>query len=603
MQANDVPHSTIVMPSKASAEPAEYAGDISMDNAVKQVPCDFKTMQPEKVPTKFEDDKFESAAEIEHKDARTVQVSGPEMQVELPKSTADCSGCLVSKDFTGGELEGRKQEEMGIVNEYELKMRMENIKEEKTCAIKNNGKENAEVMKSLMSFEEGEDLVKSSPVIDIKIADNVKPNLNEISFEKSGRVKMKEASNKYCSIRVKQNIGGEEDKVDETEELQLVEKVLDELVEEMDGITEETVEVCEDEQFRGSSEDEKWIGGVDWSMEKQVEEEGVHMDEDEEDEEDEEEDSETEDLAQLRQELYYVREAVQLADERFQQLQGQLEEEQLRSAQQAEEYMKQVQTLQDELSGLTEELLQVRDEGEAEIAAARDELAEVEEGAAHLRLVVAALQEEQQAEIAELQEELCWVRAELTMLRGADGKWNATRDDEKRSRGEIGELQNRNTTTSEGDANLEQQLNGFQEQLTSLELQNKVMSKEKDFLWSETQTLTNCAHELLAEEESLALPNGHLDLQLNEARRHADDTWNDYERWRAALAVCKDRRERSHRECEQLRKELALCRSGLADPPEPNDAQRPWIKRIPMAAIALAVALALLLPRLGHLFT
>uniref|UniRef100_A0A8C4QQI8 Uncharacterized protein n=1 Tax=Eptatretus burgeri TaxID=7764 RepID=A0A8C4QQI8_EPTBU len=469
MQANDVPHSTIVMLGNPSAEP-EYVADISRDHAVKQVQRDFETMESVqaetdgvgfvKVPAKFEDDEFESAAEIEHKDARRVEVSRTEMQVELPKSRGAFSGCSVDKDFTGGELE-----EMGIVNEYALQT-TENIKEETTCAIKNDGKEDADVMKPSMLVEEGENLVKSSPVTDVKIADHVEPNLNEMGFETSGRVNMEEASNKDYSAREKQNVGHEEDKVVETEEVQQVEKASEELAEEMDGIPAQTDEVCEDEQFRSSSEDEKWIVGVGWSMEKQVEEEGVNMDEDEDDEEEEDEDSETEEQVQLRQELYDARETVQLADERFQQLQGQLEEEQLRSAQQAEEYMKQVQTLQDELSGLTEELLQVRDEGEAEIAAARDEMAEAEEGAAHLRLVVAALQEEQQAEIAELQEELCWVRAELKMLRGAEGKWNATRD-EKRSPGEIEELQNLNTTTSDGDASLGQQLKGFQEQLTS----------------------------------------------------------------------------------------------------------------------------------------
>uniref|UniRef100_A0A8C4QQH9 Sarcolemmal membrane-associated protein n=1 Tax=Eptatretus burgeri TaxID=7764 RepID=A0A8C4QQH9_EPTBU len=523
MQANDVPHSTIVMLGNPSAEP-EYVADISRDHAVKQVQRDFETMESVqaetdgvgfvKVPAKFEDDEFESAAEIEHKDARRVEVSRTEMQVELPKSRGAFSGCSVDKDFTGGELE-----EMGIVNEYALQT-TENIKEETTCAIKNDGKEDADVMKPSMLVEEGENLVKSSPVTDVKIADHVEPNLNEMGFETSGRVNMEEASNKDYSAREKQNVGHEEDKVVETEEVQQVEKASEELAEEMDGIPAQTDEVCEDEQFRSSSEDEKWIVGVGWSMEKQVEEEGVNMDEDEDDEEEEDEDSETEEQVQLRQELYDARETVQLADERFQQLQGQLEEEQLRSAQQAEEYMKQVQTLQDE----------------------------------------------------------------------------------KRSPGEIEELQNLNTTTSDGDASLGQQLKGFQEQLTSLELQNKVMSKEKDFLWAETQELTNCAHELLAEEESLAPPNGHLDMQLKEARRHADDTRNDYERWRAALAECKDRHEQSRRECEHLRNELLICRTGLGAQPEPNDAQTPWIKRIPMAAIALAVALALLLPRLGRLF-
>nr|XP_033815430.1 coiled-coil domain-containing protein 136 [Geotrypetes seraphini] len=121
-------------------------------------------------------------------------------------------------------------------------------------------------------------------------------------------------------------------------------------------------------------------------------------------------------VLQLLAELQETRELARKHEENFLELQGVLEDERLASAQQAENFTRQVQRLQAQLRSVQEELDSLEEEKESELQEVEEELRSAQEEVQVLRQAAEEVAAERENDIATLQEELCRLRAELLKL-------------------------------------------------------------------------------------------------------------------------------------------------------------------------------------------
>ncbi|XP_030072590.1 coiled-coil domain-containing protein 136 [Microcaecilia unicolor] len=121
-------------------------------------------------------------------------------------------------------------------------------------------------------------------------------------------------------------------------------------------------------------------------------------------------------VLQLLAELQETRELAQKHEENFLELQGVLEDERLASAQQAENFTRQIQRLQAQLRSVQEEIDSLEEEKESELQEVEEELRSAQEEVQALRQAAEEVAAERENDIATLQEELCRLRAELLKL-------------------------------------------------------------------------------------------------------------------------------------------------------------------------------------------
>ncbi|XP_072233844.1 coiled-coil domain-containing protein 136-like isoform X1 [Leuresthes tenuis] len=162
---------------------------------------------------------------------------------------------------------------------------------------------------------------------------------------------------------------------------------------------------------KGQQEEEKEVKEVKY------EEEGGVKDEEEELEELRAQ------MLQLLLELEETREASQRHEESFMELQGQLEEERLASAHQAESFTRQIQRLQAQLRSVQEEMNSLEEEKESELDEVQQELRSAQEEVLVLQQAAEEAAAERENDIASLQEELCRLRAELQRLHATTAEY------------------------------------------------------------------------------------------------------------------------------------------------------------------------------------
>ncbi|XP_029471511.1 coiled-coil domain-containing protein 136 isoform X2 [Rhinatrema bivittatum] len=121
-------------------------------------------------------------------------------------------------------------------------------------------------------------------------------------------------------------------------------------------------------------------------------------------------------VLQLLAELQETRELALKHEENFLELQGVLEDERLASAQQAENFTRQIQRLQAQLRSVQEEIDSLEEEKESELQEVEEELRSAQEEVQALRQAAEEVAAERENDIATLQEELCRLRAELLKL-------------------------------------------------------------------------------------------------------------------------------------------------------------------------------------------
>ncbi|CAN0099648.1 unnamed protein product [Lampetra fluviatilis] len=426
-------------------------------------------------------------------------------------------------------------------------------------------------------------------------------------------------------------------------------------------------------------------------VEEEKEQEGV-VDE-------EQEEVPSEELLRLRRELASAREVARSSEMKCRQLQGDghhrgtgrrgdtkgtqrvhgdtgghvlLEEEQFQSAQKAEGYLRQIQSLQAELRAVGHEMEELREHREGAISAERDGAAAVEDEMAALSATAEQVSAEQEADIAELQgmavppraespaafparrgsQPQGWQRGLLVRFPGVDGP-PAHSEELERARVELERAcgstraappgESEETQVDEQVAQLREYFERAERECQRLkaefqraqdeksELKGQLAQLKLDLLSTKERNTQLCSEvaELRADTERVdssaglgdaseregdgpgmelsdrdAASGTELRDRLRATRDRAQFMQEEYRDSRARVVEWQERCQWSENDRDWLGSELQRCHELLTSLEGDDDSsQKPWIKRIPMLAIVIAVAMATVIPRINKLMS
>ncbi|XP_061428995.1 sarcolemmal membrane-associated protein-like [Lethenteron reissneri] len=356
-------------------------------------------------------------------------------------------------------------------------------------------------------------------------------------------------------------------------------------------------------------------------VEEEKEQEGV-VDE-------EQEEVPSEELLRLRRELASAREVARSSEMKCRQLQVLLEEEQFQSAQKAEGYLRQIQSLQAELRAVGHEMEELREHREGAISAERDGAAAVEDEMAALSATAEQVSAEQEADIAELQEELERARVELERACGSTrsappGDSEETQVDEQvaqlreyfeRAERECQRLKAEFQRAQDEKSELKGQLAQLKLDLLSTKERNTQLCSEVAELRADTERVDSSAGLGDASEregdgpgmelsDRDAASGTELRDRLRATRDRTQFMQEEYRDSRARVVEWQERCQWSENDRDWLGSELQRCHELLTSLEGDDDSsQKPWIKRIPMLAIVIAVAVATVIPRINKLMS
>ncbi|XP_032827491.1 uncharacterized protein LOC116952341 isoform X2 [Petromyzon marinus] len=333
----------------------------------------------------------------------------------------------------------------------------------------------------------------------------------------------------------------------------------------------------------------------------------------------EQEEVPSEEVLRLRRELASAREVARSSEMKCRQLQVLLEEEQFQSAQKAEGYLRQIQSLQAELRAVGQEMEELREHREGAISAERDGAATVEDEMAALSATAEQVSAEQEADIAELQEELERARMELERACGSTrsappGDSEETQVDEQvaqlreyfeRAERECQRLKAEFQRAQDEKSELRGQLAQLKLDLLSTKERNTQLCSEVAELRADTERVDSSAGLGDASEREgegdgpgmeLSDRDGASGTELRNRLRATRD--------RAQFMQEEERCQWSENDRDWLGSELQRCHELLTSLEGDDDSsQKPWIKRIPMLAIVIAVAMATVIPRINKLMS
>ncbi|KAG7454361.1 hypothetical protein MATL_G00258920 [Megalops atlanticus] len=363
-------------------------------------------------------------------------------------------------------------------------------------------------------------------------------------------------------------------------------------------------------------------------------------------------------VLQLLLELEEAREVSQKHEESFRELQGLLEDERLASAHQAETFTRQIQRLQAQLRSVQEEMDSLEEEKESELAEAQEELRAAQEEVLVLQQAAEEAAAERENDIASLQEELCRLRAELqrlhattqeyeleiTTLRAEISMKSQRKEEERREgSGDMGLLKEECRSLKEECQALRDNNRQLTERLRQLQLERKGSNDVYMAVKEEEEGKAGGAEEGVAGDGtymSVAEPRANCRLvdasiqknisfegkpvtpsswnggfaeisslrdQLKQAEEKASEVQRACDGLKAELQELQGLYESSQSERAELEKELLKCRQELerltggkaqnSTPPRDQGSEGDWN---PMLVVAVAAALALIVPSLSR---
>ncbi|KAM4569791.1 coiled-coil domain-containing protein 136-like isoform 2-T2 [Odontesthes bonariensis] len=344
----------------------------------------------------------------------------------------------------------------------------------------------------------------------------------------------------------------------------VIEEVLD--PDELCELKEEKpIMLAETAKERGSLEEKEETVG-DGEKGQQEEEKEVKEDKYEEEEEggvEEEEELELEELRaqmlQLLLELEETREASQRHEESFMELQGQLEEERLASAHQAESFTRQIQRLQGQLHSVQEEMNSLEEEKESELEEVQQELRSAQEEVLVLQQAAEEAAAERENDIASLQEELCRLRAELQRLHTTTAEYDL---EITTLRAEMS-MKSRGTVTHGDVTHLQEECVSLTDQCQTLTSDNNQLSNKVEQLQQQRDTCDGAYLAVKVQDEQLKVDSyitlsqpGPEQNDLDPSVVQEDQCSSEISILKVQLKQAEETAQKVQRECEGLKGEL-----------------------------------------------
>ncbi|XP_061570501.1 coiled-coil domain-containing protein 136-like isoform X2 [Cololabis saira] len=268
-------------------------------------------------------------------------------------------------------------------------------------------------------------------------------------------------------------------------------------------------------------------------------------------------------VLQLLQELDETRDVSQRHEDSFLEMQGQLEEERLASALQAENFTRQIQRLQAQLRSVQEEMNSLEEEKESELEEVQQELRSAQEEVLILQQAADEVAAERENDIASLQEELCRLRAELQRLQATAAEYEleiTTLRAEMcmRSRG----------ATTHGDADrLQDAVVSLTDERRTLSSNNEQLSGRVEQLQQRQDPSHRCDEAYLAvqEPDEVVKAGSYITLAqsgpgsqvLDSARVQEDVGSPEISTLKVQLMRAEETAQKVQRECDGLKGELA----------------------------------------------
>ncbi|KAM9444152.1 sarcolemma associated protein a isoform 7-T7 [Clarias gariepinus] len=321
-------------------------------------------------------------------------------------------------------------------------------------------------------------------------------------------------------------------------------------------------------------------------------------------------------IHQLHSELMEAQELANTGKQKCLELQALLEEERRTNRQQTEESSKQIQYLQSQLAKLQSDMEALREQRENTISNTREELYSAQEEVLVLRHAMEAAMAERERDIAALQGDLAAVTAELDKWRKAAANYEL----------EISSLQENFKLQSQHQERAVQ----LQGELEKLQAECSTLHKECESLRSEKLTLLEKLHRLDVElssskEQSATLSSNlnaleksqgdlenklgsiqdqhqqdasRLKVELAQAETRTKSLQKEYEDTQCQLSDLRQRYEQTEQEKRSINDELEQCKVNLKLLQEQSK-NRGWMPWMPVVAVMVAVAAAVLYPSLS----
>ncbi|KAF5899204.1 sarcolemmal membrane-associated protein isoform X1 [Clarias magur] len=321
-------------------------------------------------------------------------------------------------------------------------------------------------------------------------------------------------------------------------------------------------------------------------------------------------------IHQLHSELMEAQELANTGKQKCLELQALLEEERRTNRQQTEESSKQIQYLQSQLAKLQSDMEALREQRENTISNTREELYSAQEEVLVLRHAMEAAMAERERDIAALQGDLAAVTAELDKWRKAAANYEL----------EISTLQENFKLQSQHQERAVQ----LQGELEKLQAECSTLHKECESLRSEKVTLLEKLHRLEVElssskEQSATLSSNlnaleksqgdlenklgsiqdqhqqdasRLKVELAQAETRTKSLQKEYEDTQCQLSDLRQRYEQTEQEKRSINDELEQCKVNLKLLQEQGK-NRGWMPWMPVVAVMVAVAAAVLYPSLS----